>query len=102
VSAARIAGDLRTYCTPTRIAPRKPSPGSELVVLRSRRQVRMASPATIDSTAFSTKTQAVPAPAISAPATMGPMIREAFMPTPLSASACGSWLRGTSSGISAE
>jgi hypothetical protein len=52
----------------------------------------------IDSRALSTNTQALPALAISAPATSGPMMRDAFMDTPLSASAAGSWMRGTSSG----
>jgi hypothetical protein len=43
-----------------------------------------------DSTAFSTNTQALPALAISAPATSGPMMRDRFMATPFSASAAGS------------
>ena len=61
----------------------------------------MTKPAITDSTAFSTNTQAVPAEAISAPATSGPMMREAFMAMPLSASAAGSCGRGTSSGTMA-
>ena len=60
----------------------------------------MTSP--IDSSALNRNTQALPALAIRAPATSGPMMREAFMDTPLSASAAGNWGRGTSSGTMAE
>ena len=61
----------------------------------------MMTAAPIESRALSTNTQALPAPAISAPATSGPMMRDAFIDTPLSASAAGSWGRGTSSGTMA-
>ena len=61
----------------------------------------MTKPEMTESTALSTKTYSVPALAISAPATRGPMMREAFMATPLIASACGSFERGTSSGTMA-
>ena len=44
----------------------------------------------------------MPALAISAPATSGPTMREAFIEMPFSASAAGNWLRGTSSGTMAE
>ena len=59
-------------------------------------------PEMMDSAAFSTNTQALPRLAMMAPATRGPMMRDAFMATPLSAMAKGRWCLGTSSGISAE
>ncbi|MCY1548529.1 hypothetical protein D9M68_846490 [compost metagenome] len=49
----------------------------------------MMTAATTDNTALSRNTQALPALAISAPASSGPMMREAFIDTPLSASAAG-------------
>ena len=52
--------------------------------------------------AFSTNTQALPAAAMMAPAASGPMMREAFIDTPVSASAAGNCARGTSSGMMAE
>ena len=58
-------------------------------------------PATTDSTALSTNTHSLPTLAISAPASRGPMMREPFMAMPLSASACGSCGRGTTSGMMA-
>ncbi|MDT4847346.1 hypothetical protein FQZ97_813980 [compost metagenome] len=58
--------------------------------------------ATTDNTALSRNTQALPALAISAPASSGPMMREAFIDTPLSASAAGNWFRGTIVGTMAE
>ena len=58
----------------------------------------MMKPADSERIALSTKTQALPAAAMMAPATSGPMIREAFIATPLRASAAGSCGRGTSSG----
>ena len=88
-SAARMRGHWRTYCMPTRIAPTKRSPGSALAAFGSRRQRQMTTPATIDSTALSANTYALPALAISAPATIGPMMRDAFIAMPLSASAAG-------------
>ena len=69
--------------------------------LCSRRQRVMMKPADIDSTALSANTQALPAAAIKAPATSGPMMREAFIETPLSASAAGNCVRGTTSGTMA-
>jgi hypothetical protein len=62
-------------------------------------QVMTAAP--IDSRALSRNTQALPRLAIKAPATSGPMMREAFIDTPFSASAAGSCGRGTSSGTMA-
>ena len=59
-------------------------------------------PEMTDSTAFSTNTQALPRLAMMAPATRGPMMREAFMATAFSAMAEGRWCLGTSSGINAE
>ena len=47
--------DWRTYCTPTRIAPRKRSPGSALT-LRTLRQRRMKMPETIEIAALSRNT----------------------------------------------
>ena len=55
-----------------------------------------------DSTALSKKTHALPTLAIKAPATRGPTILEAFIDTPLSASAAGNCERGTNSGTMAE
>ena len=59
----------------------------------------MIKPAAIDKAALSANTQAMPTAAISAPASKGPMMREAFMATALSPSACGNWARGTTSGM---
>ena len=96
-STARMRGDCHTNCTPTRMALASRSRPSGLS-LCSRRQRMMTKPAASDSTALSTNTQALPALAISAPATSGPMMRDAFIATPLSASAAGNCVRGTSSG----
>ena len=57
--------------------------------------------ATRESSALSRNTQALPALAISAPAISGPRMREAFMDTPLSASAAGNCGLGTNSGMMA-
>ena len=54
---------------------------------------------TTDSAAFNTNTHCVPAPAINAPATIGPTMRDTFIDTPFSASAAGNCPRGTSSGV---
>ena len=59
-------------------------------------------PDATDMTALSTNTQTVPALAISAPATSGPTMRDAFIAMPLSPSAAGKWVRGTRSGTMAE
>ncbi len=99
-STARRRADWPTNCRPTRMALTRRSRPSGLGAW-SRRQRMMTKPETTDSTALSTKTYSVPAPAISAPATSGPTMREAFMETPLSASAAGSCTRGTSSGTMA-
>ncbi len=99
-STARIGGDSRTNCRPTRMALVRRSRPSGLG-MGWRRQRMMVKPATSDSTAFSTNTQALPALAMMAPATSGPMMREAFMATPLSASAAGNCWRFTSSGTMA-
>ena len=93
-----MRGLCRTYCTPTRIAPTKRSPGSALAAFASRRQRQIDDPAAIDSTALSANTYSLPALAISAPATMGPTMRDAFIAMPFSASAAGNCARGTSSG----
>ena len=98
---ARMRGDCRTCCRPTRIAPTKRSPGSALArgVDFQRRISTKAAPA---SSAFSTNTEAVPVDASSAPATVGPMTRDRFIEMPLSASADGSCARETTSGTMAE
>jgi WS/DGAT/MGAT family acyltransferase len=93
-------GDWRTNCRPTRIALRRlsrPSGWAHVLALPAHDDDRRPT----DSTAFSTNTQALPALAMMAPATSGPMMREAFIDTPLSASAAGSCGRGTSSGTMA-
>ncbi len=54
-STERIAGDCATYWKPTRIAPKKRSPGSTLG-LGSERQLMITNPAASDSTALSRKT----------------------------------------------
>ena len=97
---ARKRLDCATNCMPTRIALSKRSRPSGLGVC-SRRQRMMTKPEMTESTAFSTKTYSVPALAINAPATSGPMMRDAFIEMPLSASAAGSCARGTSSGTMA-
>ena len=87
-------------CSPTRMAlPRRSRPSG--CGLCSRFQRVMTTAAASESTALTRKTQALPALAIRAPAASGPMMREAFMDTPLSASAAGNWARGTSSGTMA-
>ena len=58
----------------------------------------MMTAASSDKAALSRNTQALPKLAISAPASNGPMMREAFMDTPLSPSAAGNWARGMRSG----
>ena len=99
-STARMAGDSRTNCTPTRMALVRRSRPRGLSGW-TRRQRMMVKPATSDSTALSTNTQALPALAMTAPATSGPMMREAFIATPFRASAAGSCWRVTSSGTMA-
>lgn len=99
-STARMAGDSRTNCTPTRMALARRSRPSGLSGC-TRRQRMMVKPATSESTAFSTNTQWLPRLAMMAPASSGPMMREAFIATPLSASAAGSCWRLTSSGTMA-
>ena len=93
----RMRGDCITCCRPTRIAPTKRSPGSALT-RRCERQRRISPKATIDSPALSRNTKGLPAPASSAPATTGPITRDMFIATPLSASAAGRSWRGTTSG----
>jgi hypothetical protein len=100
-STARRRADWPTYCRPTRMALIRRSRPSGLGAW-SRRQRMMTKPEMTDSTALSTNTYSVPALAISAPATSGPTMREAFIDTPLSASAAGNCTRGTSSGTMAE
>ena len=86
---------------PTRIAlPSRSRPSGLGATVRFQRVMTMAD--ATDRIAFSTKTQWLPALAITAPATSGPMIREAFIAMPLSPIAAGSWLRVTSSGTMAE
>ena len=99
-STARSRLDWRTNCSPTRIALTSRSRPSGLGTC-TRRQRMMTKPEITDSTALSTNTYSVPALAISAPATSGPTMREAFMAMPLSASAAGNCTRGTSSGTMA-
>ncbi len=90
----------RTCCTPTRIAPMKRSAGSALACT-SRFQRQIATAAPVDSSALSTNTHCVPAPAMIAPATTGPTMRDAFIAMPLSASAGASCGRGRISGTRA-
>ena len=99
-STARMATDSRTKVTPTRMALVRRSRPSGLSGC-TRRQRMMVKPAISDSTALSTNTQWLPALAMIAPASSGPMMREAFIATPLSASAEGSCWRLTSSGTMA-
>ena len=99
---ARMRGDSLMNCRPTRMALGRRSRPSGLVVGGVRCQRSKIRPATTDSNAFSTNTQSVPALAITAPATSGPTMREAFMATPLSAMADGSSGLLTTSGIKAE
>ncbi len=100
-STARIGGDSRTNCRPTRMAlARRWRPAGWAWPGAGQRM--MVNPASSDSTAFSTNTQALPELAMMAPATRGPIMREAFMATPLSASAAGKCGRSTSSGTMAE
>ena len=54
-----------------------------------------------DNTAFNRNTQAVPATAISVPATNGPTMREMCIVMPLSITAAGNCARGTTSGTMA-
>ena len=100
-STARMRGDCRTNCSPTRIALTSRSRPSGLGTC-TRRQRMMTKADSSDSAAFSTNTQALPADAMMAPATSGPTMRDAFMEMPFSASAAGSCARGTSSGTMAE
>ena len=100
-STARMRGDWRTNCRPTRMALGSRSRPRGLGTW-SRFQRMITRPEPTDSTALSTKTQALPALAMMAPATSGPMMREAFMAMPLSARAAGRWARLTSSGTMAE
>ena len=100
ISTLRMRGDCMTCCRPTRIAPRKRSPGSALA-LRWFFQRRISTKAPTDSAALSANTKALPAPASNAPATTGPMTRDMFIATPLSANAAGSSARLTTSGTMA-
>ena len=83
----------RCDCTakfkPTRMAPRKRSPGSVLV-RGSERQRRINTKEATASSAFSANTAAGLAAAIRPPASMGPTTRDRFMDTPFNASADGS------------
>ena len=97
---ARMRGDWRTNCTPTRMALGRRSRPSGLGMC-SRFQRMMTRPESTDSTALSTNTQALPALAMMAPASSGPTMREAFMATPFSARAAGNCGRLTSSGTMA-
>ena len=93
--------DCATYCKPTRMAPRRLSrPSGSGLCSRCQRVMTTAAPT--DSTAFSRNTQALPRLAMMLPAISGPRMREAFIDTPLSASAAGSLARGTRSGTMAE
>ena len=75
-STARMRGDWRTNCTPTRIALMSRSrPERVGLVLAAPAQDRR-SPRPRDSTALSANTQTLPALAISAPATSGPTMRD--------------------------
>jgi hypothetical protein len=82
------------------MAPTKRSPGSALSLCCDF-QRRISTKAPRASTALSTKTQALEVAARMAPATTGPTIRDRFIATPLSASACGMCTRGTISGTMA-
>jgi len=85
-STARMRGDWRTNCRPTRMALGSFSRPSGLGTW-VRFQRMMTRPEMTDSTALSANTQALPALAMMAPASSGPMMRDAFMATPLRASA---------------
>ncbi|MNT62017.1 hypothetical protein D3C72_1997040 [compost metagenome] len=96
-----MRGDSRTNCTPTRMAlGRRSRPSGLSACWRFQRISTRAD--TTDSTALSTNTQALPRLAMMTPASNGPVMREAFMATALSAMAEGSCGLDTSSGISAE
>ena len=97
---ARRRLDCATYCMPTRIALTSRSRPSGLGVW-VRRQRMMTKPEITDNTALSTNTYCVPALAINAPATSGPIMRDAFIDIPFKASAAGNCARGTSSGTMA-
>ena len=96
-STARMRGFCATCCTPTRIAPTKRSPGSALMrgLLFQR---RICTKASSDSTALSTNTAALPEAASTAPATIGPRMRDRFIAIACSASAPDSEAAGTISG----
>ena len=96
-STARIRDDCQTNWTPTRMALASRSRPRGLS-LCSRRQRMMMNAAPSERAALSTKTQALPALAMIAPATSGPTMRDAFIAMPFSASAAGNCERGTSSG----
>ena len=93
-STERRRADWLTNWTPTRMALKSRSRPSGLGTW-SRRQRMMTKPEMTDNTAFSTNTNCVPALAISAPATSGPTMRDAFMEMPFKANAAGSCERGT-------
>ena len=98
---ARMRGDSLTNCRPTRMALcRRSRPSGFSGWWRFQRTSTM--PEMMDSTAFSTNTQALPRLAMMPPATSGPMMREAFMATPLRAMAEGRWDLLTISGSRAE
>ena len=100
-STALRRWDCKAKFKPTRMAPRKRSPGS--VLLRgSERQRRMSTKDSAASKALSANTAAGLTAAIRPPASMGPITRDRFMDTPLSASAEGSCARGTICGTMAE
>jgi hypothetical protein len=93
-------GDWRRYCSPTRIAPTKRSPGSALS-LRALFQRRIITNDNTEIAALSANTSALPAPASKAPAIAGPTMRGTFIAAPLSASAFESCARGTTLGTMA-
>ena len=95
-----IGSDCLTYCRPTRMAvPSRSRPSG--CGRCSRFQRATATAAASASTALATKTQALPALAMSPPASKGPRMREPLLATPLRASAAGSCARDTSSGTTA-
>jgi len=97
-STARSRIDCSVNTTPARIAPTKRSPGNVLAC-GSQRQRRISTMAAAASTTLHTNTAAVPRPASSTPANMGPTTRERFIATLLSASAGASCARGTTCGM---
>jgi hypothetical protein len=98
-SASFMRRDSRTYCQPRRIAPRKRSPGSTEGGRCGRFQRQSTTAQASERTKFIANTYSLPAAAMMAPATSGPMMRERLTAMPLSASPPGSSGRGSSSGM---